>query len=1027
MASRTFINCCLSRALIVWLLALCAGPFVIAQTNAAASSQADNATEQLIRALAAATSAEARRTILTSAAPAVVNNNLRAALSNKGLETRAAKNFVQSVAYFEAARSVAELLKDTRGQAQTLDELGTAYSLIGERARAVASFQQSIELDASAVPPLRLAEILFAIGAFHIERGDYPQAMALYRRSLALYEQNGGSKAQISGVVYGIGAIHYLKGEYLAATELHRRNLKLAEESGDTTTLALAYFGLAADFRMQGDYAAALRSYEQSLKLTEHLSEDGINKLGLYAHEQSISTVLRHIGTTHFLQGNYPLALRYYERVLHRDEAAQDAQGIAYSLAYMGGVYRAQGRYDDALNCLARSLTLFEQLGQRDGVARTLATMAGVYHLRGEAERALEYFQRSLVLREQMDAKEGIASSLLGLAAVYAARGAQEQTLTTATRAADLARSIGSPHVLWGALLFMGRAHLALDHFVEARRAFDESIAVVETLRAHVAGDEEGQELFFADKLAPYNEVMALLVRAHKPDEAFAYAEAGKGRVLLDVLRAGHAQGRLTPAEATRERELKQQMNNLSVELQRAQSASQPAKDATATLQSRLDKARLEYSAFQASLNATHPELRIERGEAHPLTRADIAALLTDEHTAIIEYVVSDNRTHLFVFTKQADISQQTHTPRITPPPANADGLTLNIYPINITRTELARRAEQFRQQLAQGDLLFSRNAQDLYQLLLRPAEAQLRAKRRLVIVPDDKLWELPFQALQPRVGNYLIEQYAITYAPSLTVLREMVRRRAAHSRAPRTHATLLALGNPLLAASPVQQARRVLMQGNTDNRPAPLPEAERQVRALASLYGPQHSRIYTGAEAREGRFKREAGAYSILHLATHGTLDDASPLYSNVVLARSDGRKTDDGATTTDEDGLLEAWEFMKLRLDAELIVLSACETARGRVTPGEGLIGLSWAMFVAGSPTTVVSQWQVESASTTDLMVAFHRHLQARFAVTQRRGVTRMTKADALRLAALQLLHSEHYTHPFYWAGFVMVGDGY
>jgi CHAT domain-containing protein len=118
-----------------------------------------------------------------------------------------------------------------------------------------------------------------------------------------------------------------------------------------------------------------------------------------------------------------------------------------------------------------------------------------------------------------------------------------------------------------------------------------------------------------------------------------------------------------------------------------------------------------------------------------------------------------------------------------------------------------------------------------------------------------------------------------------------------------------------------------------------------------------------------------------------------------------------------SEDDGLLQAWELMALDLRAELVVLSACETARGRVAPGEGLIGLSWALFVAGSPASIVSQWKVESASTAELMLQFH---------SRWRGAPRLSKAEALQQAALPMLRGVRYRHPFYWAGFVLVGDG-
>src|SRR5262249_54214323 len=187
-----------------------------------------------------------------------------------------------------------------------------------------------------------------------------------------------------------------------------------------------------------------------------------------------------------------------------------------------------------------------------------------------------------------------------------------------------------------------------------------------------------------------------------------------------------------------------------------------------------------------------------------------------------------------------------------------------------------------------------------------------------------------------------------------------------------------------------------------------PLPEADEEVHALGRLYGAMRSKVYVGAEAREDRVKAEAGRADILHFATHGTLNNASPMYSHLALARGD----------ENEDGLLEAWYLMQMELKADLAVLSACETARGRYGAGEGVIGLTWALFVAGVPSTVVSQWKVESASTRELMLGFHQHLRAP-------SHKPVTKAEALREAALKLMKNPATSHPFYWAGFVLVGD--
>jgi CHAT domain-containing protein len=246
-----------------------------------------------------------------------------------------------------------------------------------------------------------------------------------------------------------------------------------------------------------------------------------------------------------------------------------------------------------------------------------------------------------------------------------------------------------------------------------------------------------------------------------------------------------------------------------------------------------------------------------------------------------------------------------------------------------------------------------------------------------------------------------LIERSAIAYAPSLRVLREMKAQR--NRRAGEAISALLALGNPAIFGETIERATLVLR----DERLEALPEAEEEVKALGRLYGPARSRIYTRAEAREDRVKTEAGRAGILHFATHGLLNNAAPMYSRLVLAAGD----------RNEDGLLEAWELMQLDLKAELAVLSACDTARGRFGAGEGIVGLTWAMFVAGVPSIVVSQWKVESASTRDLMLSFHGQL------TKPRA--KATKAEALRQAALRLMKKPQTSHPFYWAGFVLIGD--
>ena len=253
-----------------------------------------------------------------------------------------------------------------------------------------------------------------------------------------------------------------------------------------------------------------------------------------------------------------------------------------------------------------------------------------------------------------------------------------------------------------------------------------------------------------------------------------------------------------------------------------------------------------------------------------------------------------------------------------------------------------------------------------------------------------------------------LIEDHALSYAPSLSVLAQMSKttKEAADPAVPtKPPPGLLAFGNPALSTGTVKLATAL----HRDEKLLPLPDAEIEVKALARVYPAGTSRVFVGADAQEAVAKAEMQRYRILHFATHGLLDNHNPMYSHIVLSQADPGK--------DEDGLLEAWEIMETNLKAEIAILSACETARGGTSAGEGVIGMSWALWVAGCPTTVASQWKVDSASTSDLMIEFHRNLMSRPA---------SGKAEALRRAALKLLHSEKYRSPFYWAGFILMGDG-
>jgi CHAT domain-containing protein/Tfp pilus assembly protein PilF len=875
-----------------------------------------------------------------------------------------------------------------QNQDMVTPQLINALKQIGDRATS-SSYQEILgiyrlaENLAEKIGDKRLtAEMLNSVAAIQRMLADYPGAIDTVRKSLAISEEIGDRPAMANSLL-GLGVNSSSQGSYTAALEYYEKSLAVSKSLGDKKGIALALSGVALVAEQWGDYAQALDAYNKSLALRSELGDKAKVGLGLNA-----------IGVVYFRQGNYSQALEYATKSLAISEEANSTQGVAQALSTMASVYREQGDLEQALDYYQKSLKIREGLGEKRGIGNQLNNIGLIYYLQGKYDRALEYFSQGLALRESIGDKLGIGQSLNSIAHVHLDRGDYQKAIEFAQRAATVARDIGNRETLWNAQTVVGKSYRALNSFKPAQEALLEAIATIEALRFRVAGGERDQEQFFENKVAPYQEMAKLLLSQNNANDALNYLERARARVLLDVLRSGRtdATKAMSAAESRREEELTAQLTTLNTQLIREKARPQPNKARLADLDARLEKARLEHESFEASLYASHPELKTQRGETTPFRIEEANELVSDNRKALLVYAVANDQIYLFVLTRAMGSSR----------------VDLNTYTLPIKHNELVAKVERFRQRLANRDLDYRDSAADLYNLLIVPAQKELKGKSSLVVVPDDVLWDLPFQALQRTNGHYLVEDYALAYAPSLTVLREMIAKRSRREKA--STSTLLAVGNPFLGEQTVERARMVLLNESLE----PLPEAERQAKMLGQLYGMKQSKVYVGAEAREDRVKTEAGHYRILQLATHGVLNNSNPMYSHIVLSQSTGSK--------DEDGLLEAWEIMNLDLKADLVVLSACETARGHIGAGEGVIGLTWAFFVAGSPTTVVSQWSVESASTTELMLNFHRHLKAPGAGPQ----YATTKAEALRQAQLTLLRTKRYQHPFFWAGFVVVGDG-
>jgi CHAT domain-containing protein/Tfp pilus assembly protein PilF len=973
-----------------------------------------SAEEELALRLTAAKDAAERQAALESQ-PEFRNLALRQALTAQGLALRSKGLLPQSLAIFELAQRIAEQINDQSGIAETWNDIaflhlmqgnptlaleryqkaqalcepsgnkgclataltgiGNAYRFKGNADLGIDYMKRGLALSEEAGEPGRRAAILNSLGAAYDSQNQYLEALNYYQEGLRVYESLG-EKARSAVLLNNIGVAYNSLGDLDMAIEYLQKSIAMDESLGNRNSLAEGFTNIGVSYSLRGDYSSAMNYFQKGLAVFE-----GLN------NKRSAAASYVNIANVHLAQGNLDLALEYQQKSLAIREAQQDKGEIAGTLNNMGLIYVKKGDTARALEAYQRSLSMSETLKDRSRIARVLTNLGTFYSLQGNYPLALEHYQKGLQLREVLREKGGIAKLLGNIGMVYGLQGDHGRAAEYAERAITLAREGGARAELADALTTAGSAYQGLGQTAKAGEAFREAIATTEALRLDAGGGEQEQQQVFERKVSPYYRMLEMLAAKGEAGEALAYAERAKARVLVDVLRSGRVNiaKAMTNGEKAEEQTIRASLVSLNTQLSRENRRSQPDQARLAQLKTELDRARLGYQDFQSRLYAAHPSLKVRRGAAPVLTLKEAGELAKDSKTALLEYAVADEKTYLFALTIN------TATPNRPQEP------TLRLYELKIRRPELAEKVQRLRDRIANNDLDYAALASELYTLLVAPARQQLAGKTNLVIVPDDILWETPFQALRAADGRFLIQQASVSYAPSLTVLREISK-----LRKPKSAPTLLAMGNPKLTETTVSRSKNVLMSGSFEA----LPEAERLVKELAQVYGVKSSKVFVGAEAREEVLKAESNKYRILQLATHGVINNASPMYSHIVLAASSEAK---------EDGLLEAWEIMQMDLQADLAVLSACETARGRIGAGEGVIGLSWALFVAECPTTVVSQWKVESTSTTELMLQFHRRLQAG-----------MTKSEALRQAALKLMADKRLNHPFYWAGFIVVGDG-
>jgi CHAT domain-containing protein len=517
----------------------------------------------------------------------------------------------------------------------------------------------------------------------------------------------------------------------------------------------------------------------------------------------------------------------------------------------------------------------------------------------------------------------------------------------------------------------------------EAVPYYQKAIQQIESTRS-LLQSEDYRQSFFEGELRPYASMMDALLLAGKSEEAFNYSERARSRVFLDVLGSKVQLSRVKSGLLEEERTLQERVAAIKARL----SDETEGETDRSVLRKQLAEAEGAYSAFLARVRKQDKE-QVSLMTVEPLTVKEVQELL-DLQTTLVEYFVSERNAFVFVVEKDK----------------------LQFVTVELPREKLAGLVKDLRDSIfTLGEKSkFDEASALLYKQLIEPLLPHIAGKE-LIIVPHDVLHYLPFHALVGSDGRYLIEKYPIYYLSSASLLQFVKEKRKAGGE------KVLAFGNPDL--------------GDPEKN---LEFAELEAMEVKAAY--PESSVYIRKEATEEKSKTLSANHDILHFATHAKLNEDDPLSSAVLLAREDR-----------EDGRLEVREIFGMDLKANLVVLSGCETGLGKLSTGDELVGLTRAFIYAGTPSVVASLWSVDDSSTAHLMASFYRNLktmskvealrqaqlgliggEGRSDMLARRGVGGVGKLGETPSAPLSAPSSNSVStsYPYFWAPFILVGDG-
>lgn len=977
--------------------------------------------------------------------------------TDEGLEAALAK--------YTTAREAWTGLGDTARAADSLHKIGGVMLAKGDLQGAFDTWKAELKIREGLGDRLLQAEILNNLGLLVHDAGNAKEAIGFFEKALPLGE---GDLSLQGGSLRGLAQAYSSLGDKKKALATVERALEVLAKSDDRVEEAKAH-DLAGDLcRERGRLADASSHLEKALAVWESNCEE----IASYA------ATLVNLGNVATESGNLQEALEYYQRALEKSQEAEDPGVEFRALNGLGAWYERTGRKDDAIVTLTRAIALAKQSGNNRDLGLALLNLGRAHQpfrnlndqaARSAARRAIGFFtragaayrlagdvyfeagstfaaaqaqfqflspvianrlvRRALVLSKRSGYTKCEASSLilLGRMALRARRWREAGTYFT--QALSMTRAAGLRNDEVESLFGLARTESGRGDYSKALEDMESLLVLVEDLRVRIS-DSDTRRSYFGSIQDYYEFYVELLMRMHAQDPGKGYdrraleiSERSRSRALVDWLVASNAQvleGVDPDARMRREALLKEIDGRLAALTVRV------SPEDAAELRADLDAKARELKLLDDSIRSSTPRYS-DLVAPEPVQLATIQSDLIDPDTVLLEYFLGKQKSYVWVVTNEAVVSREL------PGKDAIEQTAVAYHALSGTLGSTSKESKGAKSTRQSQGTANERVGARLSRMVLGPV-ADALSRKRIVVAGHGALQYIPFAALpdpRPGAGKLLVEEHEIVSIPSAAAV--LADRKNAHRRSD-TASDMVIFADPVFDTSDARVTALAAPTGNGDATASRkvvlddgveqaaqdtgvlkpglklkrLPGTRREADAIRSIVAPGTGRsLYDFDANRDIAMSGVLANYRVVHFATHGLLNAKNPENSGLVLSRFDEK----GAP---RDGFLRARDVLNMHLNADLVVLSACETGLGKDVRGEGLVGLSRAFLYAGAPRIVVSLWAVNDAATAELMTRFYRQYY----------IGKLAPAAALRAAQIELIQETEWKEPCYWAAFVVQG---